>query len=350
MEPRRARTRWLAPAAQAAAACLALSLAGCNVSIGIGSFDDGDAMIDPGNASSAVAAGFDTLAALAGPALGLSDEPLRVPAGERPRRALVPGTFDWLEWAAPLRGAALPVAGGRFSSSLTLACHSGTVRVTAVFLNPAVFGAGDTIDLEAAACRFDGVVFDGRVTMSVVSASGYPGTSAAWTARVSVGFSGWRVGTVALPLQARTVGGTAVLDARRFDALEAAIDFDSPALSVEPVVSGTARPRRTVELLSLRLDVGAFGGRVSGDFDLRDGRLAGTDLALLGARTEGVIALPASPPAFALGVLRLRAPDDSGVHADAFDATQIRLELDRFLDGSIDATQLTDWSRLRALL
>ncbi len=115
-------------------------------------------------------------------------------------------------------------------------------------------------------------------------------------------------------------------------------------------VSGTARPRRTVELLSLRLDVGAFGGRVSGDFDLRDGRLAGTDLALLGARTEGVIALPASPPAFALGVLRLRAPDDSGVHADAFDATQIRLELDRFLDGSIDATQLTDWSRLRALL
>ena len=241
MEPRRARTRWLAPAAQAAAACLALSLAGCNVSIGIGSFDDGDAMIDPGNAASAVAAGFDTLAALAGPALGLSDEPLRVPAGERPRRALVPGTFDWLEWAAPLRGAALPVAGGRFSSSLTLACHSGTVRVTAVFLNPAVFGAGDTIDLEAAACRFDGVVFDGRVTMSVVSASGYPGTSAAWTARVSVGFSGWRVGTVALPLQARTVGGTAVLDARRFDALEAAIDFDSPALSVEPVVSGTAR-------------------------------------------------------------------------------------------------------------
>lgn len=350
MEPRRARSRWLAPAAHAAAAGLALSLSGCNVSIGIGSFDDSDAMIDPGNVSSAVAASFDTLAALAGPVLGISDEPLRVPAGERPRRALATGTFDWLEWAAPLRGAALPVSGGRFSSTRTLACNSGSVRVTTVFLNSAVFGAGDTIELEAAGCRFGSVRFDGRMTMSVVSASGYPGTSAAWNARVSVGFSGWRTETVTLPLQARTVGGTAVLDARRFDALEAGIDFDSPALSIDPVVSGTARPRRTVELLSLRLDVGFSGDRVSGDFDLRDGRFAGTDLALLGVRTEGVMALPASPPAFPLGVLLVRAPDQSGVRADAFDATQIRLELDRFLDGSIDATQLTDWSRLRALL
>lgn len=350
MEPETARSRWMARAAHAAAACLALSLSGCDVSIGIGWFDDGDALIDPGNASSAVATSFDTLVALAGPVLGISDEPIRVPADERPRRALVPGTFDWLEWAAPLRAAAVPVPGGRLSSEQTLACDSGTVQVTAVFLNAAVFGGGDTIELDAAGCRFGSVLFVGRMTMSVVSAVGYPGMSAAWSARISVEFSDWRTETVTLPLQARTVGGTAVLDARRFDAVEGAVDFDSPALSVDPVVSGTARPRRTVEFLSLRLDLGVSSDRASGDFDLRDGRFAGTDLALLGARSDGTIELPASPPAFPLGVLLVRAPDDSGVYADAFDATQVRLELDRFLDGSIDATQLTNWSSLRELL
>lgn len=350
MKPGPPLTRWRALASHCASACVALSLAGCHVAVGVGFFDDGDALIDPGNAASAAAAGFDTLASLAGPVLGIADEPFRVPAGESPRRALVPGTFDWLEWAAPIRGSGTPVSGGRFSSDRTLACNSGTVRVTAVFLNPTVFGAGDTIELNAAGCRFGDLRFEGRLAARVIDGSGYPGASAAWSTRVAVDYFDWRTETVTLPLQARTVNGRAVLDARRLDAVDAAMDFDSPSLSIDPVVSGAVRARRAVEFLSLRLTAGVGSDRVSGDFDLFDGRLAGTDLERLRVRSDGVIDLPVSPPALPLGTLLVSAPDDSGVYARALDATQVRLALDRFLDGLIDATLLSTWSALRGRL
>ncbi|RPH60237.1 MAG: hypothetical protein EHM83_14735 [Burkholderiales bacterium] len=343
-------TRWRALASHCASACVALSLAGCHVSIGVGFFDDEDALIDPGNAASAAATGFDTLVSLAGPVLGIADEPFRVPADETPRRALVPGTFDWLEWAAPIRGPGVPVSGGRFSSDQTRACDSGTVRVTAVFLNSTVFGAGDTIELDAADCRFGGLLFEGRLAMRVIDGSGYPGASAAWSTRVSVDYFDWHTGTIALPLQARTVNGRAVLDAQRLDAVDAAMDFDSPVLSIDPVVSGAVRARRAVEFLSLRLTVGVGNVRVSGDFELFDGRFAGTDLETLRVRSDGAIDLPVSPPALPLGILLVSAPDDAGVYARALDATQVRLALDRFLDGQIDATLLSTWSEMRGLL
>ena len=44
------------------------------------------------------------------------------------------------------------------------------------------------------------------------------------------------------------------------------------------------------------------------------------------------------------------APDDSAVYANAIDAVRIRLDLDRYLDGVIDATLSTSWSSLRGLL
>ena len=46
----------------------------------------------------------------------------------------------------------------------------------------------------------------------------------------------------------------------------------------------------------------------------------------------------------------MSAPDDSAVYANAIDAVQIRLDLDRYLDGVIDATLSTSWSSLRGLL
>lgn len=331
------------------AACVALALAGCSVSIGIGHFDDGEAAIDPGNADTVAAAAFDTLASLAGPGLGIADEPFRVPADERPRRALVPGTFDWLEWIAPVRGAALPVS-GRFSSTQTLACDSGMVEVTAVFANTVAFAAGDTVEVDAASCRFGAVLFAGRMAMRVISASGYPGTSAAWSARVSVDYVDWRTETVTLPVQARVVNGPAVLDARRLDAVDGVIDFDSPELLVDPVVSGAVRARRALRFLSLQFTDRPQAASVSGDFELVDGRLAGTDLATLRVRSHGVIDLPLSPPAMPRGVLLASASDDSAVYADAFDPAQLRLELDRFLDGFVDASLLTTWSALRGLL
>ncbi|MCZ7561540.1 MAG: hypothetical protein M5U30_17045 [Burkholderiaceae bacterium] len=158
------------------AAALSLWLAACSVSIGIGVGED--AMIDTGNAAVAAAAGFDTVLALAGPTIGIADDPLRLTSGERPRRALAPGSFDWIEIVAPLRANALSVAGRRFSSQQTLGCDSGSVQVRAEFANSVVFSAGDTIALDAAGCRFGGVRFDGALTITVNSATGYPGSKA----------------------------------------------------------------------------------------------------------------------------------------------------------------------------
>jgi len=62
-----------------------------------------------------------------------------------------------------------------------------------------------------------------------------------------------------------------------------------------------------------------------------------------------VLTLPGPTPAYPLGILLVSAPDDSAVYANAIDATRIRLELDRYLDGLIDATLSTSWSALRAL-
>lgn len=330
-----------------AAAALALSLAACSVSIGIGVGED--AMIDTGNAAVAAAAGFDTVLALAGPTIGIADDPVRVTSGERPRRALAPGSFDWIEIVAPLRAGALPVAGGRFSSQQPFGCEAGSVQVRAVFANSVVFSAGDTIALDATACRFGGVRFDGALTITVISATGYPGSSAIWGARVSIDYSGWRTETVALPLQAQTVSGRAVLDGQRFDALTAAIRFDSAALAVDPVVSDATRPRRSIETLALRLVDGPADDTVEIDFDLADARFAGGDLAWLRVRSHGVLTQPGPTPAYPLGILLVSAPDDSAVYANAIDATRIRLELDRYLDGLVDATLSTSWNALRAL-
>ncbi|MCO5109168.1 MAG: hypothetical protein M9907_19095 [Burkholderiaceae bacterium] len=332
----------------AAAPALALSFAACSVSIGIGVGDD--AMIDTGTARAAAASGFDALVALAGPGIGIVDDPLRVPADERPRRALVPGSFDWIEIAAPLRTAAVPVSGGRYSSQQTLACDSGSVQVRAVFANSAAFSAGDTIELDTTGCRFGNLRFTGNLAMSVGSVSGYPGLSAAWSARITLDYSAWRTETTTLPAQARAVTGRAVLDVQRLDAQNALVDFDSAQLSVDPVVSSSARDRQSVELLTLRLVDGPGSDTVSADFELADGRLAGTDLARLRARSHGIVTLPGPAPAYPLGILLVSAPDDSAVYANAIDAAQIRLDLDRYLDGVIDATLSTSWSSLRGLL
>ncbi|MCL4184816.1 MAG: hypothetical protein KJ011_15360 [Burkholderiaceae bacterium] len=349
--PRIAATeRPAAWARRLAAPCLASSLAACSVSVGIGTGVGAEALIDAGTAPDAVAASFDALVALAGPGIGITDEPSRMPAGERPRRALAPGTFDWIELAAPLRAGASPATGGRFSSRQTLACDSGSVQVRALFVNGVVFAGGDTIELETAGCRFGAVRYTGAMAMSVVSAAGYPGSSAAWSARIAVDYAGWRVETTTLPAQARTLTGPAVIDAQRLDALSATIVFDSPALSIDPLTSGAPRARQALELLSLRLDDGPEVDTASVSFELADGRFAGTDLARLGVRSHGTIGLPGPAPAYPLGTLLVSAPDDSAVYAEAVDAAQIRLELDRFLDGAIDATLATTWSGLRARL
>lgn len=336
-------------APRVAVAALALSLAACSVSIGIGVGED--AMIDTGNAATATAAGFDTVLALAGPGIGIADDPIRVASGERPRRALAPGSFDWLEIAAPLRANALPVSGGRFSSQQTLGCESGSVQVRAVFANSVAFSPGDTItlDVDDAGCRFGGVRFDGALTITVTSATGYPGSSSAWGARVSIDYSAWRTETVALPVQARTVSGRAMLDGQRLDALNTVFRFDSAALAVDPVVSGTTRPRQSIETLALRLVGGSADDRLEIDFDLADARFAGGDLAWLRVRSRDVLTLPGPTPAYPLGILLVSAPDDSAVYANAIDATRIWLQLDRYLDGLIDATLSTTWSALRGL-
>ncbi|GMV03347.1 MAG: hypothetical protein KJZ98_14475 [Burkholderiaceae bacterium] len=334
---------------RAVATALALSLAGCSVSIGIGIGVDEDALLDTGNAAAAAATGFDTVLSLAGPGLGIADDPLRVASGERPRRALAPGSFDWLEIAAPLRAGALQVSGGRYASQQTLGCESGSVQLRAVFANGVAFAAGDTIELDAAGCRFGGVRFDGALAITVVSASGYPGTSAAWGARVSIDYAGWRIETAALPSQARSMSGRAVLDGQRFDALNAEVRFDSAALTIDPVVSGAGRPRRSIETLGLRLVDGPADDVVEIDFDLADAPFAGADLARLRVRSHGVLALPGPMPAYPLGILLVSAPDHSAVYANAIDAMRIRLELDRYLDGLIDATLSTSWNALRAL-
>ncbi|HMN65753.1 MAG TPA: hypothetical protein PKB08_12185 [Burkholderiaceae bacterium] len=345
---RGAGSRVLGPAARLAVLALAVSLAGCSVSIGIGVGDD--AMIDTGTATTATASGFDTLVALSGPGIGIADDPLRVPPGEHPRRALAPGSFDWLEIAAPLRAAAVPVSGGRYSSLQTLACDSGSVQLRAVFANSAAFSVGDTIELDTTGCRFGSVRFTGTMAMSVGSASGYPGLSAAWSARITIDYTAWRTETTTLPAQARVVTGRAVLDGQRLDALNAIVEFDSAQLSIDPVVSGVARARQSVELLTLRLVDGPSDDTVGIDFELADGRFAGTDLARLRARSHGVVTLPGPVPAYPLDILLVSAPDDSAVYADAIDATKIRLDLDRFLDGVIDATLSTSWSSLRGLI
>jgi len=345
---RGAGSRALGPAARLAALALALSLAGCSVSIGIGVGDD--AMIDTGTAPTAAASGFDTLVALAGPGIGIVDDPLRVPVGEHPRRALAPGSFDWIEIAAPLRAAATPVSGGRFSSLQSLACDSGSVQLRAVFANSAAFSVGDTIELDTTGCRFGSVRFTGTMAMSVGSASGYPGLSAAWSARITIDYTAWRTETTTLPAQARAVTGRAVLDGQRLDAQNAVVDFDSAQLSVDPLISGVARDRQSIELLTLRLVDGPGSDTVSADFELADGRFAGTDLARLRARSHGAVTLPGPAPAYPLGILLVSAPDDSAVYANAIDAVRIRLDLDRYLDGVIDATLSTSWSSLRGLL
>lgn len=334
---------------RAVAGALALSLAACSVSVGIGIGVGDDAMIDTGNAAVAAAAGFDTVLALAGPGIGIADDPLRVAPGERPRRGLAPGSFDWIEKTAPLRAGAQPVSGGRFSSQQTLGCESGSAQVRAVFVNSVLFSAGDTIALDAAACRFGGVRFDGALAITVIAASGFPGTSAAWSARVSIDYSGWRTETVALPVQARTVSGRAVLEGERFDGLNVGVRFDSPSLVIDPVVLGVTRPRQSIDTLWLRLVDGAGDDTVETDFDLADARFAGGDLARIRVRSHGLLALPGPAPAYPLGILLVSAPDNSAVYANALDATRIRLELDRYLDGLIDATLSTSWSALRAL-
>ena len=58
----------------------------------------------------------------------------------------------------------------------------GRYRLT--FAGEGAFSVGDTIELDTTGCRFGSVRFTGAMAMSVGSASGYPGLSAAWSARL----------------------------------------------------------------------------------------------------------------------------------------------------------------------
>lgn len=334
--------------ASAALAALALVLGGCHVSVGIG---DGDRFLGSAEATFAAAAALDTIVSVAGPGLGIGDDPTRLPAGEVPRRALVPGTVDWLERAAPQRGSAIAAPGGRFTSESTLACDFGTMRVRSGFANQVAFAAGDTIALDSAGCRLGSVRFSGELDVRVLDATGFPGVSGAWNARLSLEYRAWRVETIPAPVQSRSFEGGASLEVRRVAVLQAEVLFDSAALTMTPVVDGAARTVRAVEALSFRLADASPADLLQVDARVRDANLVGRGIGTLQVASVGSLSLADSPPSLPVGTVRAEVADrESALFVDTADPTQIRLSIDRFIDGSIDSSQVTTLQALRSRL
>lgn len=343
-----ATTKAVSTIAVSAIAVSALVLGGCHVSIGIG---DDDRFLGSAEAPVAAAAALDTIVSFAGPGLGLGDDPARLPAGEVPRRALVPGTVDWLERAAAQRGSAIAAPGGRFSSESTLACDFGTMRVRSGFANQVAFAAGDTLTLDSSGCRLGSVRFSGELDVRVLDATGFPGISGAWNARLSLEYRGWRVETVPAPVQSRSFEGSASLEVRRLAVLQAEVLFDSAALTMASVVDGAARTVRAVEALSVRLADSNPADLLQIDARVRDANLVGHGIGTLQAASVGSLALADSPPSLPVGTVRVEIADlRSALFVDASDSAQIRLSIDRSVDGSIDSSQVTTLQALRSRL
>lgn len=343
-EPRAER---LARAASAIAAST-LALAGCHVSIGIG---DDDRRLGSAEAPVAAASALDTIVSFAGPGVGIGDDPGRLPAGEIPRRALVPGTVDWIERTAAQRGVAIAAPGGRFSSESTLACDVGTMRVRSGFVNSVAFAAGDTITLDSNGCRQGNVRFSGVLDVRVLDATGFPGISGAWNARLALEYRGWRIETIPAPVQARGYEGSASLEVRRLAVLQSEVRFDSPALTMTPVVDGAARTVRAVEMLSVRLADSNPADLLQVDARVRDANLVGRGIGTLQVNSVGSLSLADSPPSLPVGTVRVEVADlRSALFVDTADPGQIRLSIDRFIDGSIDSSQVTTLQALRIRL
>lgn len=345
---RRSERRTARFASASAIAGSTIALAGCHVSIGIG---DDDRFLGSAEAPVVAAAALDTIVSFSGPGLGLGDDPGRLPAGEVPRRALVPGTVDWIERAAAQRGAAIAAPGGRFTSESTLACDFGTMRVRSGFANSVAFAAGDTITLDSNGCRLGSVRFSGVLDARVLDATGFPGISGAWNARLALDYRGWRIETIPAPVQARAYEGSASLEVRRLAVLQAEVLFDSAALTMTPVVDGAARTARAVEALSLRLADSAPADLLQVDARVRDANLVGRGIGTPQVNSVGSLSLADSPPSLPAGTVRIEVAGlDSALFVDTSDPGQVRLSIDRFVDGSIDSSQATTLQALASRL
>lgn len=337
----------------AIALALACGAMGCSVSVAIGD-EDGDGQGGDGTshaeALDASASALDTLVLLAGPGLGLADEPARLPSQETPPRALVPNLLDWIEFSAPRRNNAIAMAGGRFVADQTVACDSGTVRVRATFVNSARFDPGDTIELSTQNCRRGNLRFTGSLNLRAVQANGYPGISAAWDGRVGADFSAWRIATVALPVQALTAGGSATLEVQRTGPFDAKLRFDSAQLTVDPSSADRDRPRRMLESVLVNIEASVVSQTVIADLRLADADFSDEALRRLRVQSTGSLTQGRTPPVYPLGRLAVSFADGGIVYVDAVDATRLRLEIDRNGNGSIESTRSTSWTELRGRL
>ncbi len=335
----------------AMALALACCATACSVSVGFG---DGDGHGDDGashaEALDASASALDTLMLLAGPGLGLADEPARLPAQETPPRALVADLLNWVEFSAPRRNNAIAMTGGRFVADQTVACDSGTVRVRAVFVNNVRFDSGDTIELSTQNCRRGNLRFTGSLQLRAIQANGYPGISAAWDGRVGADFSAWRIATVALPVQALTAEGSATLEVQRTGPFDTKLRFDSAQLSVDPSSADRDRPRRTLESVQINVEATAVSQTVSADLRLADAAFSDEPLRRLRVQSTGSLTQNRTPPAYPLGRLAVGFADGGIVHVEALDATRLRLDIDRNGNGGIDSTRSTSWTELRSRL
>ncbi|MGD9944673.1 MAG: hypothetical protein AB7L76_25440 [Burkholderiaceae bacterium] len=330
-----------------------LPLAGCSVSVAIGEEDGGgggDGGASQAEALDATASALDTLMLLAGPGLGIADEPARLPAQETPPRALAASLLEWVEFAAPRRDGAVAVSGGRFVADQTVACDSGSVRILARFVNRVRFEPGDTVELSTQTCRRGSLRFSGSLTLRAVRMNGYPGISGTWDGRVGVDLSAWRTSTAALPLQSVAATGSVTLDARRDGPFEFALGLDSAQLALDPSSADRDRPRRTLESLQLDIDATAATQTVTADWQLVDAAFSDAALRRLRVQTMGALTQGRAPPAYPLGRLTVRFADDGVVYAEALDAARLRLEIDRNGNGSIDSTRSTSWGELRGRL
>lgn len=79
----------------------------------------------------------------------------------------------------------------------TVACESGSVTMSGTVANPNSLAQGDTLAIAAHACRLNGAVLDGGMTISVSQLSGAPREDRAWSGTLSVGFSRFSIASSA---------------------------------------------------------------------------------------------------------------------------------------------------------
>ena len=220
----------------------------------------------------------------------------------------------------------------------------GSLSVTATMANPDKVSSGDNLALTASNCVAGGQRMNGGLSFVFSNVTGTPGASTAWSSTISLRFTNLSIEAAG---ETALANGDLTVSYNQKGANNASYSASGSSLRQAIVKNGVTT--------SHTLTAFSYTGAVNGtSYTYNTNFTFAGDLPKLGAASFTVktnssfvkngTAFPSS------GSMTVTGAEKSAAIVTAVDSTNVRIELDKNGDGTIDETVNTTWTALKNLL